>query len=106
LQLAALLLQVSGYSDRNDSSVTVYFESCHWAKPGKLGFAQTNDRNDNFFSFYRRKYKHSKELDIHIFYRKKPKKTVILVTGYGKARKTGVYPMTVCVTEMTVLRQV
>ena len=56
------------------------------------------------FSFYRQK-KHSK-LDIHIFYRKKPKKTVILVTGYGKARKTGDYPMTVCVTEMTVLRQV
>ena len=44
-----MLLQVSGYSDRNDRFVTVYFESCHWAKARKLGFAWTNDRNDNFF---------------------------------------------------------
>ena len=45
-----MLLQVSGYSDRNDRFVTVYFESCHWAKARKLGFAWTNDRNDNFFN--------------------------------------------------------
>ena len=97
-----MLLQVSRYSDRNDRFVTVYFESCHWAKARKLGFAWTNDRNDNFFILQAEK---NSKLDIHIFYRKKPKKTVILVTGYGKARKTGDYPMTVCVTEMTVLRQ-